>query len=260
MATNGLQERSGRETRLLVLIVIVSLGVLLLLARFRFPAATLNVAPAVPSPLSNLASRAAFRDLSDAIVTAYDTLSPRLAVVRLEEAVKPPARGRGAATPPAPRASRLAPALRVKPDLALVYVPAGFNVVRVAGVPAQQVAGSETREITLVRVPAVEDSGLDEVTEGFVGFSFVIQVTATEGGPSVQPIFIGRTGAREDSRWPSGVVAIDHATVPAGSFLFTLEGRLLGLVIRDEATAAIVPPSVIDDVVAELGATAGTAP
>jgi hypothetical protein len=84
-------------------------------------------------------------------------------------------------------------------------------------------------------------------------------VTATESGPSVQPIFIGRTGAREDGRWPSGVVAIDHATVPEGAFLFTLEGRLLGLVIRDAAGAALVPPSAIEDAVMDLVAAAGTA-
>jgi hypothetical protein len=216
----------------------------------------LSVAPPVPSPLSNLASRAAFRDLSEAIVAAYDNISPRVASVRLEEA-KPPARGRGAGQEAESVVSRLAPALRVRADLALVYVPRDFRVARVAGVAAEEVAADDDRGISLVRVPVVSDPRLADVVEGFAGFSFVIEVTATETGPSVQPIFIGRTGAREDSRWPSGVVAADHPTVPEGAFLFTLEGRLLGLVIRDAATASVVPPSAIEDAVTDLLAAAG---
>jgi hypothetical protein len=260
MATNGFQERSGRETRLLALIVIVSLGVLLVLARFRFPAATLSVAPPVPTPLSNLASRAAFRDLSDAIVTAYDAISPRVVVVRLDEAAPPaapPARGKSAEPPPAPPATRLAAAVRVRPDVAVLAVPEGFRVGRVAGMEPQGVAADQGRALTVVRVPPRPDARLDAGVEGFTGFSFVIQVTATETGPSVQPIFIGRTGAREDARWPSGVVAVDHATVPEGAFLFTLEGRFLGMVIRTGAVAAIVPPSAIEHAAAALIAAAG---
>lgn len=259
MATNGFHERSGRETRLLVLIVVVSLGVLLVLARFRFPASTLSVTPPVPSPLANLASRAAFRDLSDTIVTAYDNISPRIAVVRLEE-VSAPVNGRGRSngvSEPSALETRLATALRVRRDVGLVFVPDGFHVATVAGVDAEPIAADPARGIQLVRVPAVE-IGPEASLEGFTGFSFVVQVTATDAGPSVQPVFIGRTGAREDNRWPSGVLGVDHPSLAAGSFLFTLEGRLIGLVIRDNTAAAVVPPSAIQDAVARLTAAAGT--
>ena len=90
--TNGLQERWGRETRLLVLIVVVSLAVLLVLARFRFPAASIDVAPsAAPSPLANLVSRAAFEDLAEAMASTATRVAPRVVVVRVT-AVRPTAR------------------------------------------------------------------------------------------------------------------------------------------------------------------------
>jgi hypothetical protein len=257
MAVNGAPDRSRRETRLLVLIVVVSLGVLLVLARFRFPAATLTVAPPVPSPLANLASRAAFSDLSAAMISAFDRIAPVMTAVRLEPAKVPADRDAPAAAPRL--ASKVAPALRVRPDLALVVVPEGLEVTAMAesGQPAEVVASNADRGIALVRVPSVAEPRV-EMIDGFGGFAYVVEVTAIESGPSVQPVFVGRTVPRGDARWSSGLLGVDGPGLEPGAFVFSLEGRLLGLVLGDARGPLIVPPSAIDAGVNDLVPAAGT--
>ncbi len=253
--TNGLQERWGRETRLLVLIVVVSLAVLLLLARFRFPTATLDVAPPAPSPLANLVSRAAFEELSEAMSATANRIGPRVVVVRLGP-VRPATAARGGRGTPelSPSAPRFAIGLRVRPDLALVRVPAGMMPTALADAsqPAEIVRSDSKREIALIRLPTTAEGSIETTTEGFAGFTYLGEATATVDGPTLQPIFIGRTGARQHERWPSALTGVDNVNVTDGSLLFTVEGRLIGLAVRDAGGSAVVPPAVIETAVVEL--------
>jgi hypothetical protein len=253
--TNGLQERWGRETRLLVLIVVVSLAVLLVLARFRFPAATLNVAPPTPSPLSNLVSRAAFEELSEALASTANRITPKVVVVRLAP-VRPPAPARGGrgATDHVQNGTKLVLGLRVRPDLALVRVPAGMMPAELVGSSQQpEIVGADSRrELALIRVPASADDAIEANPDLFGGFAYLGEATATVDGPTLQPVFIGRTGQRQHERWPVALTGIDNPNVSDGSLLFTIDGRLIGLVVRDAAGAAVVPFAVIDAAVNEL--------
>lgn len=253
--TNGLQERWGRETRLLVLIVVVSLAVLLVLARFRFPAATLGVAPPAPSPLANLVNRAAFEELAEAMASTANRITPRVVVVHLGPS-RPATAPRGArgTTEPGPHISRLTLGLRVRPDLAFVRVPAGMTPVALqdSSEPVEIVGADSKREIVLVRVPTAGDGSLEPSSEAFPGFAYLGEATATVDGVTLQPVFIGRTGTRHHDRWPSALTGVDNANVADGSLLFTVDGRLIGLAIRDAAGAAVVPPAVIDMAVGEL--------
>jgi hypothetical protein len=258
MASNDVQERWGRETRLLVLIVVVSLAVLLILARFRFPSANLDVAPPAPSPLANLAGRAAFQDLADTMVTLFGRVSPRVAVVRLEttlEVPAPAARGARPEPPAQPVYVAFAAALRVRPDLAVVHVPSGMHVASLLGsaAPAEVVAADAARELALVRIPLADDLRSDTATEGFSGFAYVGVVGATASGPGIEPLFVGRTGVVPDPRWPAGLIALSQTGPADGSLLFAIDGRLVGLVVRGpEGTPAVVPSSVIEVVVGEM--------
>lgn len=254
--TNGLQERWGRETRLLVLIVVVSLAVLLVLARFRFPSATLEMAPPAPSPLANLVSRAAFEELSEAMASTASRIAPRVVVVRIGPA-RPAASARGGGRGPVdhqPNAPRLVLGLRVRPDLALVRVPAGMIPTEFAdsSQPVEIVGADSKREIALVRLPALADGVVETPPDAFSGFAYLGEATATMDGPTLQPVFIGRTGTRQHERWPAALTGVDNVNVADGSLLFTIEGRLIGLVVRDGAGAAVVPPSVIETAVLDL--------
>jgi hypothetical protein len=259
--TNGLQERWGRETRLLVLIVVVSLAVLLVLARFRFPAATLDVATPAPSPLANLVSRAAFEELSEAMASTAGRIAPKVVAVRLSSD-RPPAGSRGgrAAEPPT-KVTTLVLGLRVRPDLALVRVPAGMIPSELvdSSLPPEIVGADSKRELALLRIPASADGVVETTADTFGGFAYVGAASATVDGVTVQPLFIGRTGPRQHERWPAALTGLDNATIEDGSLLFTIEGRLVGLVVRDAAGVAVVPPAVIDTAVNDLLAGSGGA-
>ncbi len=255
MATDGVQAHRGRETRLLALVVVVSIAVLLVLARFRFPAANLN-APPPPSPLAGLSGRAAFDDLAQAMSTLLGRVSGRVVIVELAQE-KPRARAPrpGATEPGATEIVRRAIALRVGPDLAVLHVGPGLRPQSIAGEssPIEVVAADSKRQLALVRLPMSPDAGSDLGTEGFSGFAYVGAIEPTAGGPTIQPLFVGRLNTISDPRWPSPVTALgETGAASAGSFLFGVDGRLIGMIVRDGSDASIVPASVLQTAVSDL--------
>ena len=78
--------RWPRETRLLVVTIVLSLAVLLTLARFRFPAQQPLTLPV--QPLQQLAARAAFDDLGASVTRAVTLLRSSLVVVARAPAVE----------------------------------------------------------------------------------------------------------------------------------------------------------------------------
>ena len=265
---NGTDERSGRETRLLVLVIVVSLAVLLLLARFRFPPVGLTAGPPTPGPLDKLAARATYDDLAAAIAAVVQRVEPSIVIVQVdssppEEKEKERGRERGkekTSPPPAVPASapRLLPAIRLRPDIALVHVPAGMRVSPAQGFsgPTAVFAVDQKREIALVRVaPAPEStSGIPSALERFPGFSYVAVVEAAMGGPSARPVFIGRLDTSVDDRWqPSPLLIGGVPEATAGSLLFAIDGRLIGMVLPQFGSLAVVPSAALNAIVTELG-------
>jgi hypothetical protein len=270
---NGTEERPGRETRLLVLVIVVSLAVLLLLARFRFPpAAGLTAGPPSPGPLERLAARATDDDLGSAIASVVQRVEPSVVIVQVDAA--PPeekekekektARERSA--PPAPPhpvpAARLLPGIRLRADLALVHVPAGMRVSPAQGFagPTEVFATDAKREVALVRVAPLAEgtTGVPNVFEGFPGFSYVAVVEAAMGGATARPSFIGRLDTSVDDRWqPSPLLIGGASPAPAGSLLFAVDGRLIGMVLPQFGSLALVAPAALNAVVSELGGGAG---
>lgn len=255
MATDGVQAHRGRETRLLVLVVVVSIAVLLVLARFRFPAATLAVSTPPPSPLAGLSGRAAFDDLADAMNTLLGRVSGRVTVVELGSEPRRragrPAGTAGTASEDAQRAL----ALRIGPDLAVVHVPAGLHPLSFLGEtsPIEIVAADSKRELALVRVPMSPEAGSEPAADAFTGFSYVGAIESTAGGPTIQPLFVGPINAVSDPRWPSPLTALSETSAAsAGSFLFNVDGRLVGMLIRDRSGVSIVPASVLETAIADL--------
>src|SRR5262245_46476778 len=93
-------ETARRETRMLALVVLVSIGLLIVLSRFQFPAATLTVPAPAPSPLAGLAARAAFDDMAATSRALLANVSDALVPVDLRTPpVRPPPRG-AEPTPP----------------------------------------------------------------------------------------------------------------------------------------------------------------
>ena len=257
--------RSGRETRLLALVIVIAIAALMLLARFRFSGADERppVAPP-PGPLDLLATRPPYHDLGSFISALAERIAPSFVVVETA-LVPPPANGRRARPAGAPTTSpvpigqsmptRLA-ALRVSSDRALLYLPANTRVITVAGAADKpDVVADAGREVALVRVPiAAEPSspfaaGADPIPP----FGYVAVIEAGLGGPTTRPVFIGRLDEVEDPSWSAPISVIGGATdVTPGALLFSLDGRFAGMAIRTPNGVAIVPKRALNPIVSGL--------
>lgn len=263
-------ERSGRDTRLLALVIVVALAVLLLLARFRFPPS--NTAPSAPTPgpLDRLTARSTFDDLAAAIANLVQRITPAVIVVQLDAVVEPakptpPGRARSDEPLPAPP-PRLVPAVRVGQDLALVHVPAGFQITAGQGLvaPIQVVAVDLRRGIALVRAFSVFDmsNALTNSLNQFGGFSYVAVVEAAVGGLTAAPVFIGRAASTPDDQWTSPVLLIGGTpAIPAGALIFALDGRFIGLVLpHPGGGSTVVPTPALEGALLVLGSAKGARP
>jgi hypothetical protein len=284
---NGPEPTSGRETRLLALVVLVSLAVLLLLARFQFPEANIASVTPSPGPLAGMAARATFEEMAATLMGVLSRASAAVDVIRLETipaarsleedrdpslapdaeprvaaagsaAAPGPDKRRGAALQPSPQASRrFAAALRVRPDLGLVHVPAGWRPAGLRDLtsPLEVVWSDPDREIAAVRLPSVPGgmAGLPASAAGVTGYLYVGLIQGTRSGPTIQPVFIGRADTETDARWSAPLVVLGGgAALPIGSLAYTIDGRLIGLVTGHEAGFAIVPAAALDDAVSRM--------
>ena len=267
--------RSGRELRLLLLVILVAIFALLLLARFRFPEAAERtpVAPP-PGPLDRIAERASFADLARIITTVSEQISPAFVTIELADAppaaapgrqgaAKPAARGRDAAgRESSPETIAVVPvtrqaALRVSVDRALVFLPANKHIVGVAGIATSvpELVTDPARPLALVRVPASQpvNSVLATGVETFSGLGYVTLVEGARGGPSMRPLFVGRVDQGTHPSWPDVVWFVGgNADVAAGSLLFALDGRLIGMAVQQPDGVFVVPAGVLTAVVNSL--------
>ena len=292
MPLNGPEPTSGRETRLLVLVVLVSLAVLLLLARLQYPESTIATVTPSPGPLAGMAARATFEEMASALAEVLKRAGSAVDIIRLEPAAAQPkatadapagaSAGPGQAAgrvngprvleePPAPAVQaairpdrRFVPALRVRPDLVLLHVPSGWVPagVRDLADPLDVAWSDADRGVTAVRLPPLPTplAGLPASAAGVTGFLYVGVVQGTRSGPTIHPAFIGRADTETDARWSAPLVVLNAtAAVPPGSLIFTIDGRLVGLATPHEAGVAIVPAAALDDAVTRLSS-AGAPP
>jgi hypothetical protein len=256
------------------LVIVIAIGVLLVLARFRFPQPDAAPATAVTSPLERLAARATFDDLSAAVQGAFQRASS--SVVLVDVAPEPPPmlpapsrQGQPAEVLVAGPVRRVA-GIRVRDDRVIALLPPGYRPA--AGIdpesPDQARANVDPVRGVAVWLIAAASSGersMSPVTD-FSGFAYVAVVEAASGGPTVTPLFIGRVDPVPDDRWSGAVWRIGGSAAPqTGSLVFLLDGRFLGLVIdhADQADHAIggrslVPASLVAQAIDSIVGPPGT--
>ena len=243
----------SREARLLTATIAVSLVVLLVLSRFRFPAASVDSRDGTSAqPLARLAARAAFDDLSLAVRELSGRVSGSLVVLRTTT------RGSNAiATRQAASDTRLLPALRVRDDVAAALLDEAALVEAVIGVPGAVavIARDPVRGITLIRVPSSRAPVLSirEGRQPLPAPNYVAVSEASGGGTSVRPVFVGRSDSIGDPRWDMPLLTMGRgATADIGAPVFTLEGRLAGMLTSTEGEPALVPAEVVMATVDQL--------
>lgn len=267
MVPDRSEPQTGRETRLLVLVVGVAVAVLLLLAQWRFPGSGLSVGSPTAAPLAGLAARATFDEMASAMTDAVSRVSPLTVVVSLESDAPEgaaAATGRGARRavekPPAVVAPGLLMlALRVRSDAALLHVPPGMRLQQSESSSIEVLAHDTAREMMLIRVAPSGSATetLSGAVRTFPRFAYVAALDATPAGPTVQPVFVGRADTVGDSRWSHALVpaSVAPGTTP-GTLLFSLNGHFVGMVVSGPDGPMVVPAPALESFVQAIQADA----
>ena len=244
-----------------MLVIVIAVAGLLVLARFRFPTADIVMVSPTPTALERLTVRAPFEDLANTVAAAAARVSPVVAVVEVEPPEEPAARPSGKAAPkeePVPAPRLLGPALRVAPGRLLMYVTGGARPAAAGGEPVQVIGEDASRDIVLVATSPAEGLSAEVVdfvgaVPSFGGSSYVLAVEAAAGGPVSRPVFIPRVDPAAVEGWETPLLKIGGTPpVPAGVFLFTIDGRLVGLTIPQETGIAIVGAAALDRLAGQL--------
>ena len=234
--TASYRPRISRETRRLLMTALLAVLTLWILARIRFPDRPVNPNP-VPPVLSQLTGGAGFSDLSSAIDDLRRRLGPSL--IGLVPA------GTDIGKRAAPPADRV-PALRIRDDLAVVIRDAQrrageeeyHDVVaedRASGLALIR-AGNDTRAV----LPAVWSPQRLERPR------YVVVSSPSLGDVSLRPVFLGSLTQIETPQWFESVWALPRdADVEPGTFLFTDDAELVGVVTRYEGGLAVVPGALL---------------
>jgi serine protease Do len=231
MDPRGPQIRVSRETRLLLTTAVLALVSLWVLARVRFPDR-----PAAPTPvqplLTQLAARPTFDDLAADLVQLQSRIEPLVVSFDLWPA---DAHLPGTVREPVP-------ALRVGGDAAVVLVDAtrgrtavefGEQVVRID--PASRLG--------VVRLPGPP-------APPPVPWSpsqperprYLVEADVSAARLSLRPVFVGSFAEASSPVWPGSIWLVPATTdLASGSFLFTSDGLLAGLVVDHEGRRAVVP-------------------
>lgn len=213
--------RVSRETRLLLVTILVSMASLWALARIRFPERPATTNP-VPPLLTQLAAPPGFDDLASEVSKLDSRVLPSLVPIgqtnslRVRDAV-------GAILLP-----NTGDAALPAHDLKVIARdgPTGLALITVSGAPAPELVPWTTQRLERSR--------------------YMIASDLSPQGASLRPVFVGRLHAGSNPAWSGGVWIVPARTdVTPGEFLFASDGSLAGLVIAHAGQRAIVPGETV---------------
>jgi len=231
----------SRETRLLLTIVAVSLVLLWVLARIRFPGRAATPNP-VPPVLAQLAPPSAFEDIASTVAQ----LAPRLGALISTIVVS-------TESGPGPQ-SAAAQALRIRDGLAVALIDERDKPRTTEGASIEIAARDPATGLALLRMPADDNAPADIwSSRGPQSPRFFIVSDLSVGGVSLRPVFIGALNSIASPRWSGSLWAVPYgAELRAGTFLFTVAGEVAGIAVPHENSLAIVPGEVLINAVDRL--------
>jgi hypothetical protein len=225
---------------LLLLVIVVAVAVLLLLAQFQYSAPDRTVVPTLNGPIERLAARATFEELALIMGDLSERVQPAMTVVTLERIppAAPPARRGVVPAVPTPTERRIVAALRIDIDLAIAHLPVGFRVMPTPGIAVA--TEDPDRRLVLVRVPDAPFADMGPVAQGLGGPGYVAVFEGARGGPAGRPFFVGRVDSFDAPRWTQPMLSVGgDPQLNAGAFIYTLDGRLVGMTMPDDPGVAI---------------------
>jgi PDZ domain len=216
--------RLSRETRLLLVTILVAMAALWALARIRFPER-----PAPPNPVTPLLTQLAVSPGFDDLATQVSTLESRL----LPSLVPVDVTGAAAA-----------PALRVRDDIGATLLPAPNGEPTQPGPdPSTILAHDAVTGLALVRIPGAPAPELTVWSPQRLDRPrYLFASDFSHRDASLRPVFVGRLHPATNPGWPGEILVLPVRTAVApGDLLFTTDGALAGLVIPHAAALALVP-------------------
>jgi serine protease Do len=225
----------GRETRLLLTTLVVSAGMLLILARFRFPERAEPAAPPPAAPLERLAARATYEDLALVLRGLRRQLS-------------------GSAHPIQIGDLRL-PAIRIAPERAIAF--AGTRLGQDgggAGESAGLLAADAYRGVALFRVDPNVESIASPAGTRLPSPGYAVALEMAVDGPAVRPVYYGRVDPAQDARWDAPLLRFSALQQPlaAGTALFRVDGGFIGLGAPRDDGFVVVPAALLTAAAARL--------
>jgi hypothetical protein len=238
----------ARETRLLLMTILVSLAALWVLARIRFAERPVTPNPITPV-LTQLAPPPVFEQLSSAVFQVESRLSPLLMGIEV--------RRRASAGEQGPD---VIPALRLDGDIAVALLNqsgSADDADLVSGVKV--IAMDPTTGLAVLGVPVGEPSA--EPFAAPVPWSprrpeyprFLVAGEISSGSVSVRPVFVGGLQEIASPVWSETIWVMPASTglIP-GTFVFTTDGAFAGLVASEGGRPTLVPGEVVKNTVDRL--------
>jgi hypothetical protein len=227
----------ARETRLLLTIVLISLSMLWVLARIRFPGR-----PSTPNPVSPVLAQLSPPSALEDIASAVAQLTPRLEGVLTPVEVQP-----RTVVLASGQEREVIPALRVRDGMAVALTDQAIDERTAGSTGMEVVAQDSASQLTVFRVPADDGPELTKWSpRGLQYPRFLIAADVSRDGTSLRPVFIGALDSIVSPLWDGPIWAVPaHTDLHKGAFVFTAEGEFAGLAIEREGRLAIVPGDVV---------------
>ena len=226
----------SRDTRLLFAVILISVAMLWVLARIRFPDR-----PPTPNPVSPVFAQLAPPSAFDDIAASVAQLEPRLreSVIALDVRRQS---GRLSHS-----ASGVVPALRFRDDLVVALMRPATEASEVTPLSGIEVARDPVSHLAVIRVP----EGLTPVLSmwsprRFDYPRFLLAADTTRDGTSLRPVFVGSLNPVTSPTWSGPIWALPGSSqIAAGTFVFTIDGEVAGLVVERDGRHAIVPAETV---------------
>ena len=214
----------SRETRLLLITMLVSIAALWVLARIRFHErpGTSSVPVAVPPVLAQLRSETGFADLARAVADIRPAASAALFTT-------------AAGTP----------ALRIRQDAAVTLRP---------GRDDERIGEDRATGLAIVRTQAGEVPGLVPWVPRLLDYPrYLVAADVAAEHVMLRPVFISGLFPVTSPSWTGQLwVLPPSAAIAAGTFLFTTDGAFAGMAVEHRGRSAIVPATLLFETAAGL--------
>jgi S1-C subfamily serine protease len=229
--TSPAPTRLSRETRHLLMAATIALVLLWVLARVRFPDR-----PASPNPITplmtQLSGRLGFSDLASEIARAHSRLSGSLL-----------------ALPSPPSVNEGAVALRLRGDTAIVLMSPAR---RAATNRRDIVASDRATNLTILKVPAGSPvlGPAPWAPDRVEAPRYLLAATGAPDGAGValRPVFVGMFQPATSPAWSGPVWRVPPSIdATPGTWLFSPEGELAGLVVADGGVSVVPGETLITD-------------